>query len=69
LKNGKMVGYFIAKQTSPFYQSEAFTRTLNFLRTHPHTAKMKEANNKLTITFDRVTSVGEALKKINAVIG
>lgn len=68
LKNGKMTGYFISKQNSPFYQSETFTRILNFLRTHPHTAKMKEANNKLTITFEKIPNVGEALKKIKAVI-
>ncbi|MEM1260194.1 MAG: transcription-repair coupling factor, partial [Bacteroidota bacterium] len=35
LKKGKFIGYFIADQQSPFYQTEAFTRILQYVQRHP----------------------------------
>ncbi|MGL4596673.1 MAG: transcription-repair coupling factor, partial [Bacteroidia bacterium] len=61
LKNGKMVGYFIPNQQSAYYQSEAFTRVLKFIQQNPRSAKMKEANSKLTLTFEAVKSIAEAI--------
>jgi transcription-repair coupling factor (superfamily II helicase) len=61
LKNGRMTCYFISNKNSAYYQSEAFTRVLKFMQANPRAAKMKEANNKLTLSFENVKSVKAAI--------
>ena len=34
LKKGKLIGYFISRQDSPYYQSEQFNAVLQFLKTY-----------------------------------
>jgi len=63
LKNKRMTGYFIPKQDSPYYQSEAFTKVLKFVQTNRQ-VKMKENNNKLTVSFENVTSVKDAMSSL-----
>ncbi|MEP6261538.1 MAG: transcription-repair coupling factor [Gillisia sp.] len=66
MKQGKLIGYFIADQQSGFYQTSAFTRVLQYVQTHPHSCTMKEkktrAGLRLLLTFERITSVEKALK-------
>ncbi|SOC79648.1 transcription-repair coupling factor [Salinimicrobium sediminis] len=66
MKQGKLIGYFIADQQSRFYQSKAFTRVLQYVQTHPHSCTMKEKKTRsglrLLLTFEKVTSVDRALK-------
>ncbi|NJY61904.1 transcription-repair coupling factor [Salinimicrobium sp. CDJ15-81-2] len=66
MKQGKLIGYFIADQQSRFYQSKAFTRVLEYVQTHPHSCTMKEKKTRsglrLLLTFEKVTSVDKALK-------
>ncbi|WP_029034496.1 transcription-repair coupling factor [Salinimicrobium terrae] len=66
MKQGKLIGYFIADQQSRFYQSKAFTRVLQYVQTHPHSCTMKEKKTRsglrLLLTFERVNSVDKALK-------
>ncbi|MHA6278802.1 transcription-repair coupling factor [Salinimicrobium sp. CAU 1759] len=66
MKQGKLIGYFIADQQSRFYQSKAFTRVLQYVQTHPQSCTMKEKNTRsglrLLLTFEKVTSVDKALK-------
>src|SRR5690606_30864502 len=38
LKQGKMLGYFISDQQSDFYQTNRFTRILEFIQRHPEKA-------------------------------
>ena len=66
MKQGKLIGYFIADQQSKFYQSPAFTRVLHYVQGHPHALKMKEkqtrAGLRLLLTFEKVNSVNKALQ-------
>lgn len=66
LKSGKMIGYFISKQDSPFYQSEAFTRVLNFIKLNPIAGKMYERDESLRIAFPDVTNMAKANKLLHA---
>jgi transcription-repair coupling factor (superfamily II helicase) len=69
LKNNKMVGFFIAKQDSPFYESPAFHRVIDFMKQHPHMARLKETpGNKLTMVFDRVANLNEALNVCKKIV-
>ncbi|MDT0649364.1 transcription-repair coupling factor [Autumnicola edwardsiae] len=66
LKQGKMIGYFIADQQSRFYQTNAFTRVLQYVQTHRNKCTMKEkktrAGLRLLLTFEKITSIDTALK-------
>lgn len=66
MKQGKMIGYFLADQQSSFYQSKAFTKVLQYVQTHPRSCTMKEKKTRtglrLLLTFEKVTSVDRALK-------
>ncbi|WP_370002355.1 transcription-repair coupling factor, partial [Winogradskyella sp.] len=46
MKKGKMIGYFIQDQQSKFYQSEAFTKVLQFVQMNAGTCKMKEKQTR-----------------------
>ncbi len=69
LKNGRMTGYFITNQNSAYYQSESFTRVLKFIQSNPRAAKMKEANNKLTLSFEGVKNIRDAIGALTPVAG
>ncbi len=68
MKTEKLTGYFITNQESAFYQSERFTKILRFVQQNPNLCRMKEAKDKLSMTFLNIKSVEEGLrilKKIN----
>jgi transcription-repair coupling factor (superfamily II helicase) len=68
LKNGKMLGYFIADQQSEFYQSPTFTKVLQFVQTHHQVCKIKEKQTRnglrLLLTFEKITSIEKALQAL-----
>ncbi|MCY1635679.1 transcription-repair coupling factor [Marinifilum sp. D737] len=67
LKSNKLVLYFISDQDSPFYQSPQFSKVLQFLQTQTVPCKMKEAKNRLSLSFEKVSNILAAtdiLKKI-----
>ncbi len=68
MKNEKMIGYFINKKDSPYYQSESFTRVLNFIQTNPRNAKLMEKNEKLVLMFSNVTTVGKAIQELQPLL-
>lgn len=69
LKQGKMIGYFVADQSSAFYQSEQFKKVLTFVQSNPMLCRLKEKQTKkglrLLLTFDQVKSIDKALVLIN----
>jgi transcription-repair coupling factor (superfamily II helicase) len=66
LKQGKLIGYFIADQHSIFYQTNIFTKVLQYVQSHRHKCTMKEKKTRnglrLLLTFDKITSVESALQ-------
>lgn len=60
MKSSKMIGYFVSNQESPYYKSKAFTNILTFVQKQPARFRMKEGNNKLTLTCEPITSVKAA---------
>lgn len=65
LKNNRMIGYFIADQNSAFYQSEGFTKLLQFVQQNPTIGKLKEKETKnglrLLLSFDGVKNINKAI--------
>ena len=57
-----MTGHFLSNEASPYYQSEVFTAVLKYVQSHTQSCRMKEGSGKLTITFQKVNSIKDALK-------
>jgi transcription-repair coupling factor (superfamily II helicase) len=68
LKNNKMIGYFIQNQKSPYYQNEAFTKVLTFVQSNTKICKMKENNGKLSLSFENIKSIDEAMSKLTQIL-
>ena len=65
MKNGKLIGFFISDQQSPFYQSEAFTQVLQFVQTQAHRVQLKEKKGpkglRLLLKSDEARSIDEVI--------
>jgi len=68
LKGNKMIGFFIANEESAYYQSDSFTRVLNYIQANPRVCKMKEGNKRLTLTYENVGSVNVAMQKLTQLV-
>jgi len=73
LKKGKMLGYFIADQASPFYQSKMFTRVIKYVQKHPEECSIKEKETRkglrLILRYDAIDSVDQALLSLRDLAG
>ncbi|MFJ1437889.1 transcription-repair coupling factor [Capnocytophaga canimorsus] len=71
MKNGKMTGYFISDQESPFYQSSRFQKVLQFVQRHPDRCKMQEKETRnglrLLLHFNSINTIAQALKVMQLV--
>ncbi|MDA9087335.1 transcription-repair coupling factor [Polaribacter sp.] len=71
LKQKRMLGYFVANQQSDFYQTQAFSKMLQYLKNNGKSCVMKEKETKnglrLLITFIRIDSVKTALHVLNKI--
>nr|WP_237738971.1 transcription-repair coupling factor [Galbibacter marinus] len=69
LKQGKMVGYFVADQQSSYYQSNRFRSVLEFVQKNPSYCKLKEKQTRnglrLIISFDGIKSIDKAYKVLS----
>jgi len=62
MRNHRLTGYFIKDQESAYYQSPEFTFILKFVQANPGRCHMKEAKERLTLSFDKVNSVFAGLE-------
>ncbi len=66
MKKNRLIGYFVSDQQSAYYQSDAFTKVLQYVQNNPESVKMKEKQTRnglrLLLTFERITSVDAALE-------
>jgi len=68
LKFNRLSGMFTGNSESPYFQSEAFGKVLEFIKTNPQASVMKEVKGKLTIRFENVNSVQKAIKVLQNLI-
>ena len=61
LKQGQMYLFFVSNTNSPYFQSEAFGKVLNYVSNHPRQCNFREANGKRSVVISPVASVGDAL--------
>ncbi len=67
LKQNKFIGYFINNQDSPFYQSTSFNKVITYIQTNPRAGQMKENKDKLSITFNGISKISQALDIMRAI--
>ncbi len=67
LKNKRFTGYFVSNQESPYYQSTVFSSVLRFVQNNPGNCRMRENKNKLTLSFQNIFSVDDALRVLEGV--
>ncbi|WP_138432733.1 transcription-repair coupling factor [Winogradskyella algicola] len=72
MKKGKLIGYFIQDQQSKFYQSNDFSRVLQFVQMNASKCKMKEKQTRnglrLLITFEKINTVSSALHALQPIM-
>ncbi len=61
LKNGKMLAYFISKQESEYYNSEAFKSILLYAQKNPAHCALKEQGTRFYISIQNVKSVKDVM--------
>jgi transcription-repair coupling factor (superfamily II helicase) len=67
MKNDRLIGYFISNQDSSYYQSENFAAMLRFVQANPTICRMKENENRLSLTFRNVRSVSDAIRLMRGI--
>ena len=61
LKQSNMYLYFVSNPDSPYFQSNAFGRILDYVSHHPQKCNFHEAAGKRSVVITSVPSVGDAL--------
>ena len=68
LKNDRMRAYFPAKADSPYYNSDAFQKALEYLKYNFGTCEMTENKGKLSIRIKDIYDVKRALKVCKEIV-
>jgi transcription-repair coupling factor (superfamily II helicase) len=67
LKFGRMTGTFTGNHDSLYFQTEAFGKVLQFIKTNPKASTMQQKKEKLTMRFDHVRKVSRGIDILNAI--
>lgn len=67
LKNQRLIGYFVSNQSSAFYNSEIFSRVLNYVKNHSAHCRLREDKNRLTLSVKDISSVSLANNLLSAI--
>ena len=62
LKQDRMTMFFVQNPNSPFYESEAFDRILQFVATNPRRCNFREVNGKRSMVISDIPTVEAAVK-------
>ncbi|MDR9399511.1 MAG: transcription-repair coupling factor [Salibacter sp.] len=68
LKSNKLICYFIPDQESPYFQSPAFNRVLEYVKQNMHRCELKQRKEKLSLVFKDITSIQEALNTLRPIL-
>ena len=68
LKQQKMYLYFVSISDSPYYQSEAFGKVINYMTQNVRRCNLREANGKRSMVVNDIPSVEVALSICRAIL-
>ncbi|MBR1799610.1 MAG: transcription-repair coupling factor [Bacteroidales bacterium] len=66
LKQNRMICHLVANPDSPFYRSENFGKMIQFIQRNSNRALLKETPDKLVLSVNDVSSIGQAIEIVNA---
>lgn len=69
IKQGSMIGYFIASPQSKYYDSPMFQQVLNYVQRNPKDCKMSEKNDKLRLIYSNVMNMDQAFERLGEIVG
>lgn len=67
LKSGKLIGHFVSNQESPYFNSPAFTRVLDFIKSNPREYQMYEKNGSLRLRRVEIRDIEEAIAALSPI--
>ena len=67
LKQGRMFLYFVSNPNSPFYQSPAFERILDYIGQNVRRCNLREQQGKRSLVIADVPTVGEAVRVLQGI--
>lgn len=67
LKNETIKGYFNSENEA-YFNSEIFSKVIDYLQKNPQKARLKEVNNKPIIIFTHVNSIQEAIQILSDIL-
>ena len=68
LKAGRMTLYFVSNLESPYYQSEAFGKVINYMAQNPRECNLREQNGKRSMVIKNVTDVQTAVRIMQEIV-
>ncbi len=69
LKKQQLTAYFVSNPESSYYETEEFTKVLEYVKTHAQSCKMRENGDKLSLTFANIKTALQALEVLRQVSG
>ena len=67
LKQNRMIMFFVSSAASPFYQSEAFDRILQFVAQNPRRCQFREVNGKRSMMISDISTVEAAVQLLRLI--
>ena len=68
LKARRMTLYFVSNLESPYYQSEAFGKVINYMAQNPRECNLREQNGKRSMVIKNVTDVQTAVRIMQEIV-
>lgn len=67
-KSKKVIGYFVADKQSKYFESPRFEKVLQFVQANPNRVQLRERNDRLSIVFNPINSLEQAIETLSAVM-
>ncbi|MEO8793842.1 MAG: transcription-repair coupling factor [Daejeonella sp.] len=67
LKKNVLRGYFISNKQSSYFETEQFSRVLQFAQAHPRICNLREIKNSLRIAVEHVNSIETAIEVLEEI--
>lgn len=69
LKNNNLKCYFVSSENEKYYKSATFGKIIEYVKKNSRKCSLKEAKGKLTLTFEKITSIEELKVILKEIIG
>lgn len=69
LKNGRMSLFLVTNPESPYYQSKAFEKLLNYIQKYPRKCELKDRNGRRSVSIQSIPNVETACMVLSEING